>query len=353
MIMLTEPQPRLLYLPNELEEWEQYGPRSVFENMLTSGELSDYHVYSFLIEQKERGSTKAALEGLLEIAEHFQPDIILWQHPGNFQIPPGFGFRLKNISSNPVLAYDERDVYGGKRKPFTSGMLTLAKEADLLFLVGLGRYADLFRQAGAKRIFFSPHCIDTLRFGKPWNPPGNRTFDVVMIGNVFRPTRLKPGLPGWKNRFELAERLDKLLGDRFALYGRGWGELSSAKGELSFLRQEEILRQSWLSVGWDYYDNTPFYFSNRLPIALMSGVAHVTNYQPGYEIMFDNGRDLCYARSVDEMIDIVRYLLSLPKERLLELGLAGQQYAKAHLATEHVFRNIVKISASICNPPSS
>lgn len=344
---------RLLYLPNELQEREQFGPRAVFESMLANGELSAYQAYSFLVQQKQYGSAEMVLGQLLTVAEKFQPNIILWQHPGEFPIPTGFGKRLKTIASHPVLVYDERDVYGGKRKPFTSGMLTLAKEADIVFLVGLGKYADLYRQAEAKRIFFSPHCIDTLRFGKPWSPPENRPFDVVMIGNVFRPTRLKPGLPGWKNRFELAERLDKLLGDRFALYGRGWGELSSAKGELSFLRQEEILRQSWLSVGWDYYDNTPFYFSNRLPIALMSGVAHVTNYQPGYEIMFDNGRELCYASSVDEMIDIVHYLLSLPKERLLELGLAGQQYAKAHLATEHVFRNIVKISASFCKPPSS
>ena len=43
--------PRLLYLPNELEDREQFGPRSVFENMLSSGELSAYQAYSFLIEQ--------------------------------------------------------------------------------------------------------------------------------------------------------------------------------------------------------------------------------------------------------------------------------------------------------------
>jgi hypothetical protein len=345
---LGAPTLRLLYLPNELEEGEQFGPRSVFESMLTFGELAAYQAYSFLVEEKRGGSSTRVLDGLLEIAERFQPDIILWQHPGNFPIPSGFGYRLKNINSRPVLVYDERDVYGGKRKPMTLSMCTLALEADIVFLVGLGSYADLFHRAGANKIFYSPHCIDKLRFGHPWEPPDQRRFDVAMIGNIYRPISLKPGLPGWKNRSRLAEQLSELLGARFALYGRGWNSLTAARGELAFLKQEDAVRESWLSVGWDYYDHTPFYFSNRLPIALMSGVAHVTNYQPGYEIMFENGKDLCYAHTVDEMIDVVRYLLSLPRSRLIEMGIRGQQYAQANLATESVFRNIVKISATLC-----
>jgi hypothetical protein len=339
---------RLLYLPNELEKREQFGPRSVFESMLTSGELAAYQDYSFLEEQKRRGSSDAVLNGLYAAAEQFQPDIILWQHPGNFPIPSGFGNRLKSIASRPVLAYDERDIYGGRRKPLTPGMRTLASEADIVFLVGLGGYADLIRRSGAERICYSPHCIDTLRFGHPWDPPANRQFDVVMIGNLFRPTGMKPGLPGWKNRWRLAERLSELLGDRFALYGRGWDGIYSARGELAFLKQEEAVRDSWLSVGWDYYEKTPFYFSNRLPIALMSGVAHVTHYHPGYETIFQNGKELCYAHTVDEMIDVVRYLLSIPRSRLIEMGIAGQHYARANLATESVFRNIIRVSATLC-----
>jgi len=73
----------------------------------------------------------------------------------------------------------------------------------------------------------------------------------------------------------------------------------------------------------------------------------VTNYQPGYELMFQNGRDLCYARTPEEMVDVVRYLLSLPRQLLVEMGLAGQAYAKANLATEIVFRNIVRIAAAL------
>jgi hypothetical protein len=343
----VKPALRLLYLPNELEEREQFGPRSVFEGMLISGELADYQVYSFLQEQKQKGSSSAALEGVCEVAEEFQPNIILWQHPGSFPIPAGFGCRLKNIKSHPVLIYDERDVYGGRRKPFTPSMHALAVDADIVFLVGMGKYADLFRRAGARRIFYSPHCIDTLRFGHSWDQPDQRRFDVVMIGNLFRPMGMRPGLPGWKNRLLLAERLEELLGDRFALYGRGWDGIESARGALDFLKQENALRESWISVGWDYYDQTPFYFSNRLPIALMSGVAHVTNFQPGYEVMFQNGQDLCYARTVNDMIDIVRYLLSLPRSHLIEMGEKGQQYARTNLATEKVFRNIIHTSAAL------
>lgn len=339
--------PKLLYLPNERYEGEHFGLRSVFEGMFKLGELSGYVVFPFLVEQERLGSNEKVIKEIYQLAENFQPEIILWQRPGNFHIDPGFGKRLKEIRSHPVIVYDERDVWGGRSKPFTDSMKTLAKEADIVFLVGLGKYADVFRKFGAKRILYSPHSIDTLRFGHPWVPTNERQFDVVMISNLFRSKNLRPGIPGWKNRWQLAERLNKLLGDRFALFGKGWERAPYARGELPFLKQEEVCRQSWLSVGWKHFDKTPYYFSSRLAIAMMSGVAHVTNYMPGYEIMFQNGQDLCYARTVDEMVDIVIHLLSLPRSNIIEMGLKGQEYAKANLASEVVFRNIIQKSTEI------
>ena len=343
--MITERPVRLLYLPNETKIGEFLGVRTVFETMLKTGELGGYETFSFLVEQKNRGSNTAALDALLSLAKHFQPDIILWQRPGVFIIPTGYGLELKSLDSQPVLVYEERDLWGGRLKHFTESMCTLASEADILFLVGLGAFADKFRKLGAKNIFHDPNSVDTLRFGKPWTPTMKRKYDVIMIANLFKPKGFKPGLPGWKGRWHVGKRLNDLLGKRFAIYGTGWDELPSAKGNLPFLKSEEACRDSWLTVGWNYYDQTPFYFSNRLPMALLSGVAHVTNYQPGYEIMFENGKNLCYAHTVGEMVDIVTHLLSLPRDRIIEIGLEGQEYAKNNLSHEIGFKNIIRISS--------
>jgi hypothetical protein len=331
---------RLLYLPNEVHEGDQIGPRAVFEGMLANNELGAYHAFSFLTKANQQKSHSVVFEQLLAEAERFKPDTILWQHPSHFNVTIEQLHRLKAIECRPILAYDERDLYGDKTKPLTDGARSLAIAADIVFIVGLGSYAALMAEAGAKNICYSPNCVDTIRFGHPWEPTLEREYDVIMIGNLVRGSWRSSGLPGWRNRYALAERLEQIFKGKFALYGGGWKNLP-CKGALSFTQQEQAIRQAWLSVGWNYYDSTPYYFSNRTPIAMMSGVVHVKNYQPGYENIFRDGEVIWFGRDVEEVVDVIRYLLSLPKHKLIEYGIKGQQYARNNLTADIVFRDII------------
>jgi hypothetical protein len=338
---------RLLYLPNEANEGDQFGPRAAFEAMLADQTLSDYLSFSFLIEARKPGGADEAMRRLVQMAADFQPDVVFWQHISRFPLRSMTLKSLQALRSGPLIVYHEGDIFGRLSKRPTSSMHILAAHSDVVFVVGLGENADLFRRMGARCVMYAPHSVDEVRFGKPWNARETNRSGVVMIGNRLT-SRIRPlRFPGAIAREKLAVRLHRLLGDRFSVYGRGWEGFGFSRGPLPFHEQERVLRQHCLSVAWSHDDTTPYYFSDRLPIALLSGVAHATNYQPGYELMFCNGQDLAYYRDVDEAVDMVDWLLSRPPSYLIEMGLAGERLARRWLTSDQVFREMVSIIHSL------
>ena len=334
---------KLLYLPNENQLGDQVGPRAAFEGMLACGELMGYEVVSFQIAHRETGSISEMQRRIVETAQRLQPDIILWQHPGHLEIETQLFHDLKRMPSKPTVVYDERDVYG-EGKPLPYGARVLAREADLVFIVGLGEYRELLLRHGAREVRYTCSCVDTKRFGTEWIPTDEREYDAVMIGNLVGAGRWgRGGLPGWKNRQQLAQRLHKTLGKRFAVFGNGWAGLPCCRGELPFERQEKINRQAWLSVGWDHFDQVPFFFSNRTPIAMQSGVVHLKNYHPGYEAFFGTGNGIYWGQTVDEVVDVCLYLLSCPRQRLIEWGGNAKTFARTHLRFDIEMRKIISL----------
>ena len=138
--MLIKP-PRLLYLPNEPVLGWQTGPRRYFDEAAARGQLGGYETVSFEFEAARIRDDEAVCRQIYQTAETFQPDILLWQHIANFRISREFLRRLKNLPSRPTLVYHEADMYGSLReiKTPSKSMKLLAAEADLTFVVGLGK----------------------------------------------------------------------------------------------------------------------------------------------------------------------------------------------------------------------
>jgi len=333
---------RLIYVPNEDRIGDQVGARAAFESMDKDGRLSAYASFSFLVESRGAGSPERALAGLLQLVSRFGPDIILWQHVGTFPVSSQYLKRLKSSPSHPLLVYHEADVFGRLRKRAPPPVRRFAAEADMVFLCGLGWYADLFRRFGAKTIRYAPHVADTIRFGTPWDPTVSRRFDAVLIGNRLSSRLPFFRIPGASAREKLVSGLTNLLGDRFAVYGRGWEGFPSWRGPLPYAEQERALREAWVGVSWDHFDTVPLYFSDRLPIALLSGVAHVTNRQPGYDTLFRDGEHLLLADTVGDAVDAVIRLLGQPKERIAEIGSNGRRLASTRLTADIVFPQMLR-----------
>lgn len=336
---------KVLYLPNEQKEGDQVGPRAFFESLKASGDI-DLEVNSFLVEERRSGSGQA-LERILDTASAFAPDVIFWQHIGRFPITFRHLEHLRNLKSRPVIVYHEADVYGW-RKPATASMSALATVADVVFLVGLGPFARLFRKLGARRIEYAPHNYDVTRFGNAPVPPANeaRRFDAVMIGNRLTPIAafMAPvrwlRMSGARSRELVARALGRVLGPRFGLFGSGWDGFIGNQGPSRYEDQERIQQQSWLSVGWDHFETVDGYFSDRLPIALASGVAHVTHYHPGYEQVLGDCRALRFARNPEGIVRAVESLLVQPRSSLRAMGEDGRAFAARTLSTPIVFRKM-------------
>lgn len=338
---------RWFYVPNENMEGDQVGPRMAFEKLHQEGVFSAYKAYSYLVRGKSASSHQDALNEFIASASDFAPDVIFIQHPTNgYPMDRAFLQNLKAIPSKPKLVLFEADPYGQFIKKMNATLRAVIAETDICFLVGTGTVAEMAREAGASKVRFAPHSYDSQRFGTPWTPTLSRRFDAVMIANLTCLKRIPwLFLPGGRNRKLTARAIHGHLGDRFAVYGggQGWKGEPYCKGRIDFDKQGEAIRDAWMSVNWGQFDEISMYASDRLPISLACGVPHITNYQPGYEHVFDRIPGLFVVRSPNEALDVALYILSLSVERRNELGFLAAEYAHQHLEATVVYSNIVAV----------
>ncbi len=336
---------RFFYVPNESAEGDQVGPRRAFETLRDEGVLSAYTAYSYLVERRKAPDHAQALERLLAAAEAFQPDVIHFQHlNGSYPVDRAYLRRLKAVASRPRFVWHEADAYGRFIKPLDATMKAAIAESDLAVLVGLGSLAAQVRRAGAKRVLLSPHSYDDERFGRPWTPTRTRAHDAVMIANLTCLKRVPfLFLPGGRQRKVLSRAFHAAYGERYAVFGagQGWRGEPYCRGPIPFDAQERVIRSSWLSVNWGQFDEVAMYSSDRLPISLATGVPHITNWQRGYEHLFPEPRGIYFVRSPAEALDAADFLLSKPREELLEIGAAGVAWARERLHATRVYRDVV------------
>jgi hypothetical protein len=320
---------RLLYLPDEGEIGDQAAPRRAFARLADEGRLAAYEAFSFLVEARRDG-TGESIRRLLDLVDRFEPTAILWSHPGSFPVTAGLVEGLRARPDPPVIALQDMDAYGLVRGRPGKGTRALARTADVVYVPGTGRLTRVYRRWGARRARLAVHGADSVRFGAPWTPTRERELDVVMIANRSRGRYPGTALPGSRSRVRLAAELQRRHGDRFGLYGSGWEGFPSALGPVDFDRQTDINRRAWVSASWDHYPRIGSYCSNRVPIALLSGVPHVTNHKPGLDTIYPPGSGLFWVRSVRAVADTVDRILAEPVDERLALGRYAEAFARRH-----------------------
>jgi hypothetical protein len=336
---------RFFYIPNEQAEGDQVGPRKAFEQFHREGLFSAYATYSYLVERRKHAQQATALEDLLAAARAFEPDVIFWQHLNRvYPVDRAFLQQLKALPSRPKLVWHDPDPYGRLIKPIDPVMKAALAECDLAILVGLGYLADEVRKAGARKVLLSPHSYDDVRSGRPWQPTMSRRYDAIMIANLTCLKRIPwLYLPGGRNRKVMSRAFYRAYGTRYAVFGggQGWQGEPYCLGPINFNDQEKTIRSAWLTINWGQFDQIAMYSSDRLPISLASGVPHITNYQRGYEHLFPGAKGIYFVHSPAEALDVADMLLSYPRERLLEIGEQGVQYARERLHATVVYRDVV------------
>jgi hypothetical protein len=340
---------RLLYVPNEVDEGDQYGPRACFEELVSRGRLSGYRAVSILPLVRAHGPEQA-WAGLLAAAVELRPGLVLLQHLAGSRLGRAHFRALRAIVPHAVVAYHEADAYGTLRKRLPVEARAAGRSADITFVSGTGALVRNFRRSGARRVEYSPQAYDPTRFGHR-RPDRDRRRGVVMIANDTAGDRRFRGLPGARDRARLVELAARAFGDDFVLHGHGW-RVRQAAGRLRYDDQELAYQQGAVAINWDHFPREPGYYSDRLPTCMASATPQVTTWHRLLDQQIPAGNGVFFARRVAEVIDIAAGLLTRPRSELDDLGARARRFAAAHLGQDQQYAAMLDRMAALRSPRS-
>jgi len=341
---------RLFYLINEPFDGYQTGYRKALSELIKEGVLSDINYYSFLPKFHDNQNWQTTISDIKTKIKLFYPDIILVAHLNKKTPISRSDYEEINsiLNKKPIWIYDERDVYGYLRKPLPKSILNFAANCDLVTLVTNGKMMKRFKDAGAKNVLYLPHAFDA-NFGTEWNPSKKRKYDIIMIANRSRSRIPFKSMPGVKEREELVRKFAAIFGEKFAVFGKGWDGFLGNKGPINFFEQEKVLRQSWLSIGWDHFYKLEGYYSDRLPIALVSGVPHLTYRTPGVDTLFQDKKHIYFFENVEQAVNIAKELLSKDKNELNKIGQTASEFVKNNFSECKRLKKMIEFTKGINN----
>lgn len=322
-------------------EGSQIGIEDGFNYLHGEGKISDLNYFYFEAFANKNSFSQSMVQ-MQTIANEFQPDLIIFFHISKFPIKIDLILEIKAIRSKPIIAYDEGDMYGGLAKPITKSMKCLIKYSDFVSIRGFGTFYNAIHKLNSN-IVFTPNSNWLLRYTNGISINENKTNKIVFIGNrITSRLGLLKRLPGAYQREKLLKKVSSVFNKDFSIYGSGWGDFDSNKGKLNYYEQTNICNGNWIQLTYEHYPKIPYFFSDRIPIALSCGQIIVTNYKEGYETLFKNADFIYFYRSTNEAIEILFFLRSLNKEQLLIKSKNAKRWADNNLNPQIIWGNLVE-----------
>lgn len=305
------------------------------------GVLKDFYIYPFLSRLADGLKGKDVTQEIVNLAKDFKPSTVLWSHTGSLFVGEDDIRKIRDLSSTPSLGYWEGDGYQ-KPRPIPKNIVSLCKKCDVVFVPGNGDFTNSLKKNGCEDIRYVPSPTDTNRFCKLRSPDQEIIYDVVMIGNNVASRIPWRTAPGSRWRKEVVEYFFKKLGDQFAIFGYGW-KTKYSKGPIPFPEQVNLYHLSRVALGVNNTLGARYCFSNRLPIALSSGVPVVYNYEPGCEEIFKPVKDFCFFKTTSEAWNMTKQLLEKDQSELDEIGLKGYRFALNRLTATDTMRYMISV----------
>jgi hypothetical protein len=329
---------KVLLLLNGPQGW-QTGTEDGFLSLHREGKISE-PVFFYFQAHAAQSTADETRSQIMALAVKHQPDAIVFFHISKFHVPADFIGDLRNISSSPLIVYDEGDMYGTWAKPILPTMKEIMRSSDAVSIRGRGRFLNDVMKYN-KNVFYTPHHADIARFDKEPYILSERKNKLVLIGNKVKPRFLSfiRRMPGAKEREEFVRFVGDSFPEDFVLYGNGWEGFRGNRGPLDFQKQMDVYRDSWITVAYEHYPDVADYFSNRLPIALLSGSLYICHYHEGYEKLFRGCEFIFFFRSNQEALDKINMVLSLPDEEKLRRSRLAREFALRYYHPDVIWKN--------------
>jgi hypothetical protein len=269
---------RLLLVLNELEPGSHCDWRESLSRLRDGGALCEYSVYPYLARRADGLSEDEVAAEVLEAAESVRANAILLAHTHGLRLPRRAHESLRD-NGVKVSAYWDGDWYHPFHSPFPRETLDLVGRCDMAFVCGEGYLQRLFAKRGCRDVHYVPSTADPRFAGMPALTAPE--FDVVMIGNHITSRVPFKSMPGSVFRAQVVETLGRRFGSSFAVFGTGWRG-PNAQGPVPYEDQTKAYQLGRCAVGCNNWF-VRYYFSDRLPIAMLSRVPTAYFFGEGYE----------------------------------------------------------------------
>ena len=315
-----------------------------FTGLVSEGLVRSYDVYSHLL-ARARGLTGAQIaRELLESVGDAGHDLIIWMHTSGLEVGNETLRAMSNLSQHPIMAYWEADSYHPLFKPIPKPMVRIMRYCSRVFVPCGGPLLAGMARAGINEVRYAPSTASKTRFLPLWSPDGRGDHGIILIGNKVTSRIPFKTMPGARARRRLVKAFEQRCGAGFAVYGSGWRG-PSAKGPREFDEQQRLNAGSRLAVGIENLFS-PWYFSNRLPIALACGVPLIYRRNPGFDQVFGESLADRFFDTTPQAIAMAERLLASDDDTLRAQSRANRLFFEENLTTELVARYVVSTSLS-------
>ena len=336
---------KLLVLLNENPAGAHEDVYRAINSCIDNKIINEKFVFPFLAKLAKGVKEGQVLYEIVEISKNYEPDLILWMHTDKLKVNQDVINELRSLKNKPVMGLWDGDLYQSPYRPVPNELLELTVACDVVFVQGFGEMTEKMKKKGCKDIRFVPAFGDDKRF-YPIKNYQRKEHDIVMIGNNItsrNPFRIT--MNGTRLRKKIVNELSKKYNDKFAIYGNNW-KGTYAKGAIPYLTQHKIYSKSKITISVSNYTGK-YYFSDRLPIAMLSGIPIVHNYEEGFEELFKDCKEIRFFKTFEEGIKQCEELLKKSSVELNEIGMKLHDYALKKLTIELVFKYMINVLKEI------
>jgi len=311
-----------------------------FSSLAAEGLLSGFDVVPFMKHRMDGESDIQISNRIGQILDEGEHGLVVWMHTGSLAISEDALDSILARPQRPTMVYWEGDSHHPIYNPVQRAMVAIMRKCRHVYSPCGGPVIQSLRKAGIGSLAYAPSCASGSRFPRVWSPWDAHAYSIVMIGNRVTSRIPFKSWPGSVRRARLIERLATLHGAEMAVYGRGWSG-PTAKGPCAFDSQSDVYKSSKITVGVNN-STLPYVFSNRLPIALASGIPVLYHRNPGLDQIFPHGMDDVFFDDENDVFGRVEALLDTDATHLETVSRRNREFFESNLSRVVVARYIVR-----------
>jgi len=308
----------------------------------SEGIVTDYMVYSTPERVAALGEGGAAIE-LADLSSRLSPDAVIFFHSGSCLFTDDGLSLIRSACPDAVWLYREGDPFQRWTLPYPRRALSTAKRCAAAFLFCDGYLARRLRRSGTGIVTYAPSWVNPDRFSHVWSDDAHHEHDVVFIGNNVQ-SRMRH-IPGARERVRLVALLQQRYGNRLAIYGRGWSG-PGVQGTCSFDEIPAVYSRSRVAVGIDHLVGS-YQFSNRLPIALSSGIPLAHSSFDGVEQILPGLSPMQFYEDASSALSAIDSLIELSSAEVKALSDREHHLAETSFRCDRILRFMLQVGLSV------